>query len=727
MGGNVKVDGQGSEPIKINMRKERRHDVERMLHSINRHSKHELWGFGAPSLTTGDAYSGSTAHFMNKELKDEELGKYKKSFGDIDVMVPKEKQEALKAALQPGTKHGKFTVVGTKPLGGQISAIVQHDDGKHHQVDFEFKDFDEETQSPTDFAKFSQNSHIDDLKTGLKGTAHKVLMLALTAKEGTRGVVEKIKKGQSVYSSEQSIRPQTFSQLYGMRQKHVPSLDADGKQKMHNGKPVYNELGSENAAYETDLSKIHEHLFGKPGKDSDIEKMSSFHGIVKLMKKHLQPHEQRNVINEFASKLYDKRAASHMDGDPKKDNEIKVHTLRELRKHFPEHFDKLMYDTISKYRDKYYDKPAENIKENIETELRIAMAAGRFTGPTKEHEKLINEVFAQPADQHYIYVMGPSHPSETTAKDPLTIDEKLSYLRQLYPSHRDSFVPGNTDYTKTPPQAMAHIWHTNKDKADKIHLTVVAGDGDKGVIGKDAGGSAGAYQDMIDRLNKTKYPVRTTSDGRTVGGDYRMDYASTNVVRNPRGDVSGSVMRQAAREGDINNPDAVKVFMSLLHSGISMSQARKLMSQIQSRGILQQALVLADLIGENYERVEETAKNLDVPVELVESIVEGSKTLEEMDDRLNSICTRIALNENTVNLLASTDTFVIFYHPEKLFYQIERIRLKPDEDVKEQAVVKARLQQGYIITSVHDSTSEDVSPYDAVKYRNRMYRRQIDD
>lgn len=714
MGGNVTVNGQGSEPITINMRKGRVHDVDRMLHSINRHSKQKIFGYGAPSLVSGGAYSGSTVHMMNKELKDEELRKYKKSFGDVDVMVPHQHKALVEAALQPGTKHGKFTVVGTKQLGGQLSAVMKHDDGKNHQVDFEYKPFDEETQEPTDFAKFSQNSDLADLKTGIKGAAHKQLILSLTARKGQRGVVEKIKNGQSVYGPETQIKTHTFSQLYGVRRKHLPSHDKDGKQKMHNGKPVFNELGSENADYETDLGKIHECLFGVPGKESDIKAMHSFHGVAKSMKKHLEPHEQRNVIHDFASKLYDKRAATHMDGNPTKDNQIKVHTLRELRKHFPEHFDKLMYETIAAKRENYYDKPAKQLKEESEMTLKVAFTCGRFTGPTREHEKLLDLLFAEQADSHRVYVMGPLHANNCTDRDPLTVHEKVRTLKYLYPEHADCFYAADGGHRANLTQCLADTWHQLYIEADGVDLVAFAGDGDAGVVGKDAGGSAAVVEDMLNRLNGTKYKLSE---------DFRMNFTSYKVKRNPRGNVSGTFLRESAAATDLNN---VETLRELLHTRITTSQIKRLVEGVHR----QRGVGIADVIGENYEFVEQAADGLDVPIDIVESIVKQMDpvTREDVQDICQSMRSRRSLFQLDENLLDPLpDTYVVFYHPQKLYHQIDCIKTDPSTPVTERLEVKARVAQGFDFVSAHGGNGDPLPIGVSHQYRNRQFRRQIDD
>jgi hypothetical protein len=714
MGGNVKIGEQGAEPITMNMRKERRVDVDKMLHSINKHSGHKIFGYGAPSLASGAAYSGSTAHMMDKTLKDDELRKFKKSFGDIDVMVPHDTEEHLTKALEPGTKHGKFTVVGTKKLGGQVSAIMKHADGKHHQVDFEYKNFDKETQEPDDFAKFSQNSDISDMKSGLKGAAHKALILALTSRSGQRGVVEKIKGGKSTYSPTTSIKSHTFSQMKGTRVKHIPSLDKDGKQKEHNGQKVYNELGSENASYNTDLSKVHETLFGVPGKEGDIKAMHSFAGVTKSMKKHLKPEEIRNVVYAFAKSLYNKRSATHMHANPTQDNAMKVHALRELRKQFPEHFDKLMYDKISEKRENYYDKPAKNIKEDIETSTKIAFAGGRFTGPTREHEKLLDQLFAEQADEHRVYVFGPKLNSEVTARDPQTARQKVDILRELYPDHADSFIAGDTPHTANMTQALVHTWHDHMNES--VDLVVFAGDGKQGIKGAAAGGSATIMEDMLDRLNGSVYSI---NEAASTGGNYRMNFASYQVVRNPRGDTSGTVLREAAANGQ-NVRD-------LMHSRTSMFRACQFVKTMQ-------ALTpnnLEDVIGENYEIIEKAAADLNLPVEMIEEVCKhalstnSQHTAQFLSETVHSIATRLVIREDENLLKNTTDTFVIMYHPDNLYYQIERVAVAPDQPVKQQPVIAERLHQGFIITSVHANSATDEAT--AHTAHLRKYRRQIDD
>lgn len=216
-------------------------------------------------------------------------------------------------------------------------------------------------------------------------------------------------------------------------------------------------------------------------------------------------------------------------------------------------------------------------------DMHIAAAAGRLIG-TKEHGKLLDRLFAQKAHKHYVFVMGPRTEEETTDKDPLTVDEKIAHLKKLYPDRQDSFVPGTDAHTKTPNQAMAWMYHRHKGDANNLHLTMVAGSGEKGVKTKSgAGGSADNYRELMQKLNGTRFPVRKTETGDTVGGDFRMNYASTNVVENPRGTTSGSVIRDFARNNDHTNAEHVSAFKELMHPNMSPEDAAAMMQLIKAR------------------------------------------------------------------------------------------------------------------------------------------------
>ena len=122
-----------------------------------------------------------------------------------------------------------------------------------------------------------------------------------------------------------------------------------------------------------------------------------------------------------------------------------------------------------------------------------------------------------------------------------------------------------------------------RSKAKNVHLKIVAGEGTPGVKGKASGGSIDAYSQIFNDLNGTKFPERINEKGEKVGGDYRMNYASYTPVGNPRGETSGSVVREAIKNTDPNNPEHIKNIQSMLHPSLSSSDVGNIISRYKHR------------------------------------------------------------------------------------------------------------------------------------------------
>lgn len=92
------------------------------------------------------------------------------------------------------------------------------------------------------------------------------------------------------------------------------------------------------------------------------------------------------------------------------------------------------------------------------------MTYGRFNPPTVGHAKLVDHVLKQKGD-HHIFV---SH-SQDSKKNPLTADEKVHYLKKMYPKHQEAIHAA----TKESPT----IFHAAADMHKKgyKHLHVVVG------------------------------------------------------------------------------------------------------------------------------------------------------------------------------------------------------------------------------------------------------------
>jgi len=71
----------------------------------------------------------------------------------------------------------------------------------------------------------------------------------------------------------------------------------------------------------------------------------------------------------------------------------------------------------------------------------IAFTFGRFNPPTIGHEKLLNKVAAQRADQYIIYLSR----SEDSAKNPLAFREKVAVMKRMFPRHAGKIAVSNSN------------------------------------------------------------------------------------------------------------------------------------------------------------------------------------------------------------------------------------------------------------------------------------------
>lgn len=149
-----------------------------------------------------------------------------------------------------------------------------------------------------------------------------------------------------------------------------------------------------------------------------------------------------------------------------------------------------------------------------------AFTFGRFNPPTTGHELLINKVkeFAAGND----YFVFPSH-SVDKKKNPLTAAQKIYFMKEMYPSHKNSII-----FDETVRDAIKALkWLEDKGYTDAIF-----------VVGSDR---VTAFQ-FIKQYNGKDYTMNTV-EIRSAG------------ERDPDADdvsgMSASKMRKAAQEGDV--------------------------------------------------------------------------------------------------------------------------------------------------------------------------------
>ncbi len=261
-GGNVKVkDAEGKEvsaaPFAIKDRSAQAKDVHDALTSIHNSfhaatNKH-LFGKDTKALSTGSAYSGSSKQFMNKDkspISDAEFKKHKPTVGDVDVQVPREHKDELHSHLQSqiGQRHGKYTLVGIKKSGNETHAVMRHDNGEHHQFDFEHVAY--HNHEPAEHEQFLHSSSWEDSKKGIKGAHHKILLNAVA-----------------------SASDRKFSITHGLRSR--TNADDPG------------------VAAPKEVSKS---LFGPK---ANHENVNSFVGLADSVKKHVPAEKHQEIYDKF--------------------------------------------------------------------------------------------------------------------------------------------------------------------------------------------------------------------------------------------------------------------------------------------------------------------------------------------------------------------------------------------------------------------------------------------
>lgn len=342
-GGNLAVGDVQAQQIdlKVHDRKFIVPILDQVLQAINnsfaKSYKKPLWN---PQLLKSRKFlSGSSLHFFDTNIPDEEFVKRKPKVGDIDTQVNKESEGELEQFLSSvqGKTLGPAKLIGFQRGNEQFSSLweLQNPPIKV-QIDLEFVAF--EKDEPTGWSQFSHSSSWDDLAQGIKGVFHKYMMRALTANSSTeKYVARQLKKGLKV--SDEPVVDNNLSfavssaQGGGMRQKYKPYIDPEtGKPAMKNGIPVMLKLLPQESEYIQDLGQQYSLLFGRQPTPQDAKQMWSYVGLIQLANKFLQPEQRQAVADAFEEMLFGPGSQGLYKGDPKRDQEEKMVALNTLVK-----------------------------------------------------------------------------------------------------------------------------------------------------------------------------------------------------------------------------------------------------------------------------------------------------------------------------------------------------------------------------------------------------------
>ena len=396
-------------------RQELRNDVIKMLKVIdaefNRDYGVPLWDASQRDelLTSGFAFNGSSAHLFAppEVLSDEEFIEFKPVVGDIDLTTPSDKTVDLYkmlTRLEDKQLTDKITYIGhnkqsTKELD-QINALFAYtwdpnaSEGEGEtffQIDFESSGYSE--GRPTPWFKFAYSSSWDDIKLGVKGVAHKMLIFSIVsatypspknAREATPAataaqprikmkaskkyvppsaeevelkVQQKFdelmaakkqnpdvarKKAEDQVRKELAAASMTPARLGALKGIDLLTGQSSRYKKLDwqfDGEEVYAKLKrAEREDITTDLNEIFIGLFGKepPPTEKDLKNFGSFVGVLEILKDRKSPQDIVKIYEGLIFRFFGYSSQQLSATDPAEDLKVKDTALNVFRRILPE-------------------------------------------------------------------------------------------------------------------------------------------------------------------------------------------------------------------------------------------------------------------------------------------------------------------------------------------------------------------------------------------------------
>jgi hypothetical protein len=368
-GGNLSLPG-GHDAQQIDLKVHNRAYIVPILNNLinsinNAYSQQYQTPLWDPKLIKQRAFlSGSSLHFFNTDIPDEEFIAKKPKVGDIDTQVNKDYEGNLEHFLttNQGKVFGPAKLLGFQRGNEQFSSLWEFTDPPIKvQIDLEFVKYDK--KGPTAWSQFSHSSSWDDLQAGIKGVFHKFLIQSFTSLTNQDFLLRKMvgrgkaKEQQDIPTTDNMVSfAVSSSEGGGLRAKYEPVLDEKGNPLVINGLPVMQALPP--AGYEQDLSKIFGTIFGSRVNPAQLKKILpktwSFVGLLELMNLILDPQEKERVLDSFINKLFAPGAQGLYKNDPKRDvtekNAALNTMLQVLKVTAPGNLEQMRQDYTSNYR-----------------------------------------------------------------------------------------------------------------------------------------------------------------------------------------------------------------------------------------------------------------------------------------------------------------------------------------------------------------------------------------
>jgi len=376
--GEVLDDADRIDTSKIN-RKQLQDQLINLFRVLNTKFKNKygtaIWN-NFDVITKNQAFNGSSKHFFDDEITDEEFREVKKSMGDVDVIIPhghlkklydlladEENQRMTKDFIYLGQNKPKF-------YGHQINSVFQLQSPKINvQIDFEGTEYTKneytKKDEPSEFAKFAHSSDWEDVRSNIKGYGHKILLvniaraisklkdaLVITPNSPTEPV-EDIRISNS--ASAKMPTNLAFSVDHGIRIKYEPLKDSKGNLIKIDGKQVYRELPTDPNKYEKNIGAMFTLIFDRKPEGNDLKDFGSFSGIMRLFKsKNIDKKIIEDTFISMLDKTFFGRGAQGIDAKDKNvDRDVKMKIVNKMISEF-DYLQKI-FDSRKEQIEKYYD------------------------------------------------------------------------------------------------------------------------------------------------------------------------------------------------------------------------------------------------------------------------------------------------------------------------------------------------------------------------------------
>lgn len=280
--------------------------------------------------------NGSSKHLFNQRISDDWFLKYKKIIGDIDIMFPEEYSEKLFNLLKELenkqiTKDIKYIGQKKESCYGQINSVFNINNEFYPQIDFEPVKFVE--GEPLDFYKFSHSSDFRDIELGIKGVAHKYLLMNLVRSISDAPDIKVLQKSSGITKNTLKLsksfkekRLLAFSITNGLREKYKKVCTIDNID-------YYKELETSESNYITNKQEIFKKIF--PDLKNYSNYFESYFGLINLINESSSINDdiKFKIFENMFNQLWGNSAQGLVRNNPNEDFQIKMKIFNYLQDH----------------------------------------------------------------------------------------------------------------------------------------------------------------------------------------------------------------------------------------------------------------------------------------------------------------------------------------------------------------------------------------------------------